>query len=135
MAPMFADLLRAHPTLRRHVRPVTFFVQRPREANASRGRSFSTRLVASGRCHWWGAIRSIRVILLHPFPLFVCGAGFLRAGINDEGVFGCVGIGRISRIASEVPNRGSATSRDLLFNGHGKRLRPEAVHQEQHERP
>jgi len=45
---MFADLLRAHPTLRRQVRPVTFFVQRPREANASQGRSFSTRLVAGG---------------------------------------------------------------------------------------
>jgi len=49
-------------------------------------------------------------------PPFVCGAGQLRAGIYDEGCFGCVGIGRISRIVSENPERASATSRDLLFN-------------------
>jgi len=42
-------------------------------------------------------------------------------------VFGCFRIGRISRIASETPELGSATSRDLLFNGFGKRLRPEVV--------
>ena len=65
---------------------------------------------------------------------FVCGAGPLRAGIYDEGCFGCVGIGRISRIASEIPDRGSATSRDLLFNGLGQFLRPEVVEQRK-ERP
>jgi len=40
--------------------------------------------------------------VLHPLPLFVCGAGPLRAGIYDEGVFGCFGIGRISQIASRT---------------------------------
>jgi len=40
-------------------------------------------------------------------------------------VFGCVGIWRISRIASETPERGSATSRDLLFNDVGTHWLPE----------
>ena len=55
------------------------------------------------------------MILLHPFPL-VCGAGPLGAGIYDDGVFGCFGIERISRIASETPERGSATSRGKSAN-------------------
>ena len=69
------------------------------------------------------------MILLHPFPPFVCGASPVASGIYDEGCFGCVGIGRISQIASEIPDRGSATSRDLLFNGLGQFLRPEVVEQ------
>jgi len=74
------------------------------------------------------------VILLHPFTPFVCGAGPVASGIYDEGCFGCVGIGRISRIASETPERGSATSRDLVVNRLGTHWLPEAVEQKA-ERP
>ena len=54
--------------------------------------------------------RRIRVIMMHPHPPFVCEAGLLRARIYDEGVFGCFGIGRISRIAPGPFEHGRATS-------------------------
>ena len=54
-------------------------------------------ILESARWEWRpqrrGAIRRIRVILLHPFPPFVCGASPVASGIYDEGVFGCFGIG------------------------------------------
>jgi len=52
------------------------------------------------------------VIVLHPFPLRLWGQP-PRAGIYDEGCFGCIGIERISRIASEHPN--VVTQRSGIF--------------------
>src|SRR6476661_3738180 len=119
---MFADLLRAQRCLRRHVRSLNLLLFNDLgKSDRSFPRSF---ILKSARWEWRsqrrGAIRRIRVILLHPFPLSSVGPAPLGAGIYDEGVFGCVGIGRISRIASETPERGSATSRDLLFKRPGR---------------
>jgi len=46
-----------------------FFVQRPRDAPASEVFSFATSARCERRCHRRGAIRTIRVIPMHPFPL------------------------------------------------------------------
>jgi hypothetical protein len=50
---------------------------------------------------------------------FACEAGLLRARIYDEGVFGCFGIGRISRIAPGPFEHGRATSRVLGWTPSG----------------
>src|SRR6476469_7631129 len=96
---MFADLLRAQRRLRRHVRSLTVFVQRPRDALAFRG-LFIRNLGSLGA--EMSPARSDPEDPSDPaasVPPFVCGAGALRAGIYDEGCFGCVGIWRVRRIA------------------------------------
>ena len=69
-------------------------------------RSFisQSRLVASGDLTAEERSRRIRVILLHPFPLRLWGRPLSELASTTKGLFGCFGIGRISRIASEHPN-------------------------------
>jgi hypothetical protein len=75
------------------------------------------------RCRGRGAIRTIRVIRCIRTP-FVCAAGPLRAGIYDEGEFGCVGIGRISRIASGTGQDTRATRRIFCSTALGRKRFP-----------
>ena len=67
-------------------------------------------------------------------PPFVCGASPVASGIYDEGCFGCVGIGRISRIASETGLRGSATSQDLCSTASGGSCVPRSLNKERTDR-
>ena len=109
-------LLRGQRRLRRHVGPLTFLVQRPREARSEPPQVVHSRVGSLGVEN--SAPRSDPADPCDPAAIrspFVCGAGSLTAGIYDEGVFGCFGIGRISRIVSGTRQDASATSRDPVL--------------------
>src|SRR6476661_412784 len=88
MAPMFADLLRAHPSLRRHVRSLRFLDERPREVRTEPPEVVHFSVPARGerRPHGRGAIPKDPSDPAASVPPFVCAAGPLGAGIYDEWV-------------------------------------------------
>ena len=91
-----------------------FFVQRPRVAPASRGRSILNPAGCARRRRCGRAIRRIRWFRQIRFPLRLWGRPSQVPTSKTNGVFGCVGMGGgLNRIASDRPCRVSATSRDL----------------------
>jgi len=87
MTLMFADLLRGQWRLRRHVRSLTFFVQRPRKALASRGRSFLNPGPWRAETLRPRSDPEDSSDPLHPFPLCLWGWPS-QGGIYDHGVVG-----------------------------------------------
>jgi len=99
MTSMFADLLRGQRRLRRHVRCLTCFLFNdlgklwlPEVVH------FSVLARGERSHHGHGAIRAIRVILLHPFPLRLWGRPAQGWHLRRRGV-------RMRRDRADQPDR------------------------------